>query len=49
MLALPDLAEKMVQNGFVPAYSTPEELTATMAKDVAHFGKLVQAIGITPQ
>ncbi len=49
VLALPDLAEKMVQNGFVPAYSTPEELAATMAKDVAHFGKLVQAIGITPQ
>ena len=41
--------EKLEQNGLVPAYSTPEALGTTMANDIAHFGKLVKAIGITPQ
>ena len=48
-LALPDVMEKLEQNGLVPAYSTPEALGTTMANDIAHFGKLVKAIGITPQ
>jgi len=48
-LALPDVAEKLEQNGLTPAYGTPEALGTVMANDVAHFGKLVKAIGITPQ
>lgn len=48
-LALPDVIEKIAQNGLEPAYSTPEALATVMANDVAHFGKLVKAIGITPQ
>ena len=48
-LALPDVMEKLEQNGLVPAYSTPEALGNVMADDIAHFGKLVKAIGITPQ
>jgi tripartite-type tricarboxylate transporter receptor subunit TctC len=48
-LALPDVMEKLEQNGLVPAYSTPEALGKVMADDIAHFGKLVKAIGITPQ
>ena len=48
-LALPDVAEKLEQNGLAPAYGTPEALGTVMANDVAHFGKLVKAIGITPQ
>jgi len=48
-LALPDVEEKLTQNGLVAAYSTPEALGTAMANDVAHFGKLVKAIGITPQ
>ena len=30
-------------------FSTPEEFTAQMARDVEHFAKLVKAVGITPQ
>lgn len=49
VLALPDVAERIVQNGLEPAYSTPEELAAVMESDVAHFARLVNTIGITPQ
>ena len=49
VLAMPDVAEKLVQNGIDPAYSTAEALGATINKDVTHFAALVKAIGITPQ
>ena len=49
VLALPDVAEKIVQGGLVPFYSTPEVLGATIEKDVAHFATLVKSIGIEPQ
>ena len=48
-MALPDVVDKLVQNGLVPAYSTPEALGATVTKDITHFGKLIKAIGIAPQ
>ncbi len=49
VLSLPDVAEKLIQNGIDPAYSSAEALGATIDTDVAHFAKLVKAIGITPQ
>lgn len=49
VLELPDVAERIIQNGLEPAYSTPAELGAVMERDVAHFGRLVTSIGITPQ
>jgi tripartite-type tricarboxylate transporter receptor subunit TctC len=49
VLELPDIIEKIQQNGLEPAYSGPEALGETMAKDVAHFATLVKSIGITPQ
>ena len=48
-LALPDVVEKLSQSGIATAYSTPDALAATMAGDVAHFAKLIKAIGIPPQ
>jgi len=48
-LALPDVEEKLTQNGLVAAYSTPGALGTAMANDIAHFSKLVKSIGITPQ
>ena len=49
VLALPDVAEKIVQNGLEPAYGTAEELADLMETDVARFAKLIKAIGISPQ
>lgn len=49
VMTLPDVLDKLVQNGLVPAYITGEALGATVASDIAHFGKLIKAIGITPQ
>lgn len=45
----PEVIEKILQSGSLPAFSSPEDLAATMASDMAHFGKLVKAAGITPQ
>jgi tripartite-type tricarboxylate transporter receptor subunit TctC len=49
VMTLPDVLDKLVQNGLVPAYITGEALGATVASDIEHFGKLVKAIGIAPQ
>ena len=49
VLALPDVAERIIQGGLEPAYSTPEALASMMESDVANFAKLVKAIGIAPQ
>ena len=48
-MSLPDVLDKLVQSGLVPAYSTAEALGDTVAKDITHFGKLIKAIGLTPQ
>lgn len=47
-LELPDVAEKLVQNGIDPAYSTPGGMAELITQDVARFAKLVKAIGIPP-
>ena len=44
-----EVASTIVESGCVPAYSSPEQLAATMTSDVPHFGNLVKAAGITPQ
>jgi len=49
VMSLPDVLDKLVQSGLVPAYSTAEALGDTVAKDITHFGKLIKAIGLTPQ
>lgn len=48
-LALPEIAEKIAQNGLIPVHSTPEALAALVESDIAHFARLVKAIGIEPQ
>ena len=44
-----DVAEKLVQNGIDPAYSTPSDMAELITQDVARFAKLVKAIGIPQQ
>jgi tripartite-type tricarboxylate transporter receptor subunit TctC len=48
-VAAPDVAEKLVANGLVPAGGTPEAMANAVAADVARFGALVKAIGIKPE
>ncbi len=47
-LELPDVAEKLVQNGIDPTYSTPAGMAEIITQDMARFAKLVKAIGIPP-
>lgn len=46
---LPDVVDRIIQNGLEPAYSTPEAQRATIERDVPHFARLVKSIGIEPQ
>ena len=48
-LTLPDVVEKIEQNGLIPAFTTPEELGEIVARDIASFGRLVKEIGLQPQ
>lgn len=48
-LALPDVAEKLVNVGLVPTGSSSEAMTAEVKQDVPRFGALVKSIGIKPE
>lgn len=49
MLAEPEMAEKMSQNGLTPAFSSPDAFRAEITADIARFAKLVKDVGITMQ
>lgn len=49
MLAEPEMAEKMIQNGLTPAFSSPDAFRAEITADIARFAKLVKDVGITMQ
>lgn len=49
VLAQSDVAEKLVQNGIFPAFSTPPELGSIIASDIGRFSKIVKSVGITLQ
>ena len=46
MLQAPDLAERIVADGFVPAHSTPEEYRNRIARDVARWIEVVKHANI---
>jgi tripartite-type tricarboxylate transporter receptor subunit TctC len=48
-LDTPEVADKILQSGYVEAFSTPEALGQMMASDVERFAKLVKTVGIKPQ
>ncbi len=48
-LEQPDVAEKLVQNGIFPAFSTAAELRQLIATDVERFAKIVKAVDIKLQ
>ena len=43
----PDVVKNMVSQGLEPWIGTPGELAARMRTDLAKFGKLIKAIGVT--
>lgn len=49
VLTLPDVIEKLEQNGLDPTYSTAEAFQTEITNDVAHFGKLIKSLGIKAQ
>jgi tripartite-type tricarboxylate transporter receptor subunit TctC len=48
-LASPEIAEKLLAAGVIPAGSTPETMAATITADIPRFRALVDAIGIKPE
>jgi tripartite-type tricarboxylate transporter receptor subunit TctC len=46
-LATPEMTERLRAGGLTPAPGSPEELYATIAADLRHFGELIRATGIT--
>ena len=49
VLGLPEIIEKIEQNGLIPAFTTPDGLREIVERDVVTFGRLVKEIGIQPQ
>ena len=43
MLQMPDLRDRIVADGFVPAHSTPEEYRMRIARDVARWIEVVKS------
>src|SRR5712691_6971697 len=49
VLSRPEVRSKAEDIGFVIDTSTPEELTETIRRDIAHTSRIVKAIGIRPE
>ena len=45
----PDVADKLIANGLVPAFASPAELAQIIEIDLSKFATRVKKIGITPQ
>jgi tripartite-type tricarboxylate transporter receptor subunit TctC len=48
-LQLPDVNEKMVKQGQIPIWNTPEQFTAIIKSDTERYGKILQDAGVTPK
>ena len=49
VLKMPDVVDKLVKQGSIPASSTPEELDAVNKADTARYTKILKDAGIEPQ
>ena len=49
VLQMPDVKEKLVAQGSIPAPTTPAEFDAINAADTERYGKILKDAGITPQ
>jgi len=46
---MPDVREKLLKQGSIPAPTTPTELDAINRDDTERYGKILRGAGITPQ
>ena len=46
---MPDVKEKLLAQGSIPAPTTPAELDAINKDDTERYGKILKDAGITPQ
>jgi tripartite-type tricarboxylate transporter receptor subunit TctC len=49
VLQMPDVREKLLAQGSIPAPNTPAEFDAIIKSDVERYGKILRDAGITPQ
>jgi tripartite-type tricarboxylate transporter receptor subunit TctC len=49
IMTAPDMVERLAKAGLEPQFTTPEEFTEGVKRDIARFGKLVRDLGIPPQ
>ncbi|WP_233146143.1 tripartite tricarboxylate transporter substrate-binding protein [Pigmentiphaga sp. NML080357] len=49
VLADPAIRAKLADGGFEPAQGTPEEMRATVERDIAAFGRLARTLNIQPE
>jgi tripartite-type tricarboxylate transporter receptor subunit TctC len=49
VLEMPDVKEKLIAQGSIPAPNTPEEFNAINKADTERYGKILKDAGITPQ
>ncbi len=49
VLAMPDVADKLIKQGSIPAPTTPAELDAMNKSEIERYGKILKDAGITPQ
>jgi tripartite-type tricarboxylate transporter receptor subunit TctC len=45
-MALPEIRDKLVSQGFEPTHSTPAELTALIRRDLAKWAKFIRDTGL---
>jgi tripartite-type tricarboxylate transporter receptor subunit TctC len=49
VLEMPDVREKLLTQGSIPAPNTPSEFDAIIKSDTERYGKILKDAGITPQ
>ena len=49
ILKLPDVKERLLAQGAEPIGSTPEQLAATLAADIAKYAKVIRESGYKPE
>src|SRR6266700_5847154 len=49
VLEMPDVKEKLLAQGSIPAPATPSEFDAVIKSDTERYGKILKEAGITPQ
>ena len=49
VLQMPDVSEKLLKQGSIPAPNTPAEFDAIIKSDTERYGKILKDAGINPQ